>query len=1103
MLRRSKIALGLLGILLVFSAATFAGEAPRTLPPAPRQIGQEARTPQSQRERPGALKYADDEILVRFKRGASQRGMASAHASVGAAVMKRFRIVGNLEHVKLPRGISVKEAIKLYQDHPDVLYAEPNYIVSTMGIPNDPSFVDLWGLSNTGQSGGTAGADIDAPGAWDITTGSSSVVVAVIDTGVDYNHEDLAANIWSNADCNNNGIDDDGNGYVDDCHGIDVFNNDSDPMDDHDHGTHVSGTIGAVGNNALGVVGVNWNVKIMPCKFLSWYGGGYISGAIACLEYVKVMKDRGVNIIATNNSWGGGGFSQALYDAIDAHRERGILFIAAAGNAAMNNDSALFYPARFYLPNVIAVAATDRFDGLAYFSNFGRRTVHIGAPGHEILSTIPGNQYATFSGTSMATPHVTGLAALLKAQDPARDWRAIKNLILAGGDDIPSVTDTISQKRLNAQSALTCSNSTLSSRLRPIGDTVTAALGSPIDLAVLNIDCASANGTMTVAVSPGDQVITLVDDGAETDQAAGDGIYSGQFTPPGTGIFTLTFSTGDVITVQVLQNYVFAPVPLDYRNIGGTNLALFDDEVAQITSPFPILFGGGSFTDLWVTDNGTISFTDSFSSWDNTAIPNSGVSTLVAPFWDDLRALDGTNQNVWWEVTGTPPNRELVVEWRDLPNWNCFDTAVKFQVVFFEGSSDILFNYADTVFGEGCVAWDYMLPDNGASATVGVQVATDLANEFSFFSPSLNNNTALLWTLGSSQPPTPIISISPSSENFGNVAVGSSADKNFIVQNIGGGTLSGSASTSAPFSVVAGETYNLAPGESQTVTVRFSPSSIGTFIANVAFTGGGGASRTVAGAGVTQFTLTVAKSGTGTGAVTSNPAGVNCGGDCSENYNVNTVVTLTATPDAGSVFFGWFGDCSGMGTCIVTMDANKFVEALFNRFTLVVSKDGTGTGTVTSNPAGINCGGDCSEDYGVNTVVTLTAAPDAGSVFAGWGSFCSGTGTCVVTTNGNKLVTATFVLKRLNVTSPNGGEVWQRGTKRMIQWTSIGISGNVKIELSRNGGFTWKTLFSNTANDGSQSWKVTKPVSTQARIRVCSLSSPSICDTSDASFTIQ
>src|SRR6266567_7960763 len=435
-------------------------------------------------------KYVSDELLVRFAPKVPDSAKAVAHAAMGASAVKRFGTLDGLELVKLPQRLKVEEAIRLYRRMPAVLYVEPNFIVQALVVPNDPQLGLLWGLDNGSD------ADIDAPEAWGITTGSSNVVVGVIDTGIDYNHEDLSANMFRNtADCNSNGIDDDGNGFIDDCYGFDFANNDPDPMDDVLHGTHVAGTIGAVGNNGIGVAGVNWNVKLMACKFLNAGGSGSTDGAVSCLNYLAMMKDRGVNIVATNNSWGGGGFSQALYDAIDAHRQRGILFIAAAGNSALDNDTASFYPANYYLPNIIAVAATTSTDARASFSNFGRRTVHLGAPGDQILSTTPNNTYGTLSGTSMATPHVTGVAALLKAQDGTRDWRAIRNLILAGGDNKSSLSNTVTQKRLNAFGSLNCTNSTILSRLRPIGNVVTTSAGTPIDLAVLSINCAAPNGS--------------------------------------------------------------------------------------------------------------------------------------------------------------------------------------------------------------------------------------------------------------------------------------------------------------------------------------------------------------------------------------------------------------------------------------------------------------------------------------------------------------------------------------------------------------------------------------------------------------------------------
>lgn len=348
--------------------------------------------------------------------------------------------------------------LNAFSNHPGVIAVEPNYALSVDVVPDDPSFDQLWGLDNADD------ADIDAPEAWDLTTGAGNIVVGVIDTGVDYTHEDLAQNMWVNpvecpagmGACVENGIDEDGNGYVDDFYGWDFINNDNDPFDDNSHGTHVAGTIAAVGNNGTGVVGVNWNAKIMALKFLGSSGSGFTSDAVEAIEYATMMKrDHGIDIRLTNNSWGGGGYSQTMFDAIADSRNADMLFVAAAGNDSRNTDSSPAYPASYQLNNILSVASTTSSDGLSSFSNYGSTSVDLGAPGSSIYSTIPGNQYGTKSGTSMASPHVAGVAALAWGIDPAANHLRVRNAIVGGVDPLSSLAGkTVTGGRLNANATL-------------------------------------------------------------------------------------------------------------------------------------------------------------------------------------------------------------------------------------------------------------------------------------------------------------------------------------------------------------------------------------------------------------------------------------------------------------------------------------------------------------------------------------------------------------------------------------------------------------------------------------------------------------------------
>lgn len=393
--------------------------------------------------------YSPGELIVKFNDNVTASAKSNIQAQLNASVVKGLGRTGaQLWRIK---ETDVDSAIKAYSKNPGIAYIERNYKVSVAVTPNDPSFPRLWGLNNTGQTGGKPDADIDAPEAWNIQKGNN-VLIGVIDTGVDYTHPDLAANIWTNpGEIAGDGLDNDTNGFVDDVHGYDFVNGDGNPMDDQYHGTHVAGTIAGRGNNGAGVTGVSWSAKIMGLKFLGADGSGFISDAINAVNYATQMGAK-----LTNNSWGGGGFSQGMFDAITAAKNAGSLFVAAAGNDGTDNDVTPFYPSNYNVDNVIAVAATDHNDNLASFSNFGRTTVDLGAPGDNIFSTAPGNTYQSLSGTSMATPHVAGAASLVWAQNPTMTYAQVKSRLLSTGDAIASLQGkTVTGRRLNAFNALT------------------------------------------------------------------------------------------------------------------------------------------------------------------------------------------------------------------------------------------------------------------------------------------------------------------------------------------------------------------------------------------------------------------------------------------------------------------------------------------------------------------------------------------------------------------------------------------------------------------------------------------------------------------------
>lgn len=383
--------------------------------------------------------FVEGEMLVKYRNGTNSPAAFSTNAQIGTTVLEEFPDLG-WQRVKLPANLSVREALSTFKSNQEVEFAQPNYYYHLLNTTNDTRLPELYAMQK-----------ISAPAAWDLSTGSATTVVANIDTGIAYNHEDLAANMWRNpGEIPNNNIDDDNNGFVDDYYGYDFFYNDSDPMDDAGgHGTHTSGTIGAVGNNSLGVVGVNWNVRLMAIKIYSPNNGDSTSAMLVnAYNYILMMKNRGVNIRVTNNSYGGCGeacgYDQATKDAIDRLGNAGVLQVFAAGNQGTNVETTPFYPASYTSPSILSVAASDQDDNRVGFSNYGAVSVDIAAPGSGILSTYNSspNAYAALSGTSMATPHVTGAAALLASYIPNLSVASLKATLMNNVDSLPQWTGT-------------------------------------------------------------------------------------------------------------------------------------------------------------------------------------------------------------------------------------------------------------------------------------------------------------------------------------------------------------------------------------------------------------------------------------------------------------------------------------------------------------------------------------------------------------------------------------------------------------------------------------------------------------------------------------
>ncbi len=608
-------------------------------------------------------KAVPGELIVGFEPGVSDAERRQLLRRIGGGEKRRFsRIRGALVTVSPSRRDAVLAELRA---DPLVRYVEPNYVLETAAVPDDPHYSRLWGLNNTGQvvNGwpGTPDADADVDAAWSVTTGDPGVVVAVIDTGVDQSHPDLAANTWVNAGencagCRTDHVDNDGNGYVDDWRGWDFVGGDNNPADDHGHGTHVAGTIGAVGNNGAGIVGVNWNVRLMGLKFLGSDGSGTTADAVSAILYAAA---NGADVL--NNSWAGGDFSQSLLEAIEFADARDALFVAAAGNDGMDNDAVPTYPASYEVPNVLAVAASDNGDRHAFFSNFGKRSVDVSAPGVDIYSTWPGGSYQYASGTSMAAPHVAGVAALVEAAQPAASDVGVKTLLLRTADPVAALEPaSATGGRLNAGSAVACAGRPLLWVDAP-SPGFALETGEQLAISLSASACADPAGAH-VSANVNGQPVTLL--------ARGDGHYTGTYTPtaPGSLELSVTATAGsatDTRSVVGSVRQVFPIVPggapvtvtttapgqdaqLEFEGEAGdrVSLQLRDVTLAQSTvtmyAPDGTRFGATAF----VGTSGL--FVDAKT------LPESGTySILVDPYGDAVGAMTLELYDVPADATAT------------------------------------------------------------------------------------------------------------------------------------------------------------------------------------------------------------------------------------------------------------------------------------------------------------------------------------------------------------------------------------------------------------------------------------------------------------------
>lgn len=672
-----------------------------------------------------------------------------------------------------------------------VEFAEPDYKLYATTLPNDPQFASgvQWSLRST------TGRDIHAADAWETASSASNIVVAVIDSGIRYTHEDLAANMWVNpGEIAGNGIDDDENGIMDDVHGINTVNRSGDPMDDGDHGTHVAGIIGAVGNNGRGITGVAWKVKLMACKFLDFNGEGDTSDAIEAIDYARRM---GAHII--NASFGGPDYSSSLYTAIQNARTAGVIVVAAAGNEIMDIDQMPMYPASYTLDNIVVVGGTSRSDAIDLgYSNWGATGVDLFAPGSGIFSTWGSDDtaYRSSSGTSMATPHVAGALALMKARFTNLTSSQLISRLLNSVDVLPGLTGRCrTGGRLNLAKALGPDPAASFSASTLIGEpplTVTFTNQSLGELRSLT--WSFGDGSAESSASQPTHVFTAP------------GEFKVRLTVVGTNSKTNSMEQ----TVRVMPNYTWNTEPYVWIDPAGmTRIPLSDNGVSPAQPlPFAFSFYGRAQTSIYVGANGILGFRpENLGATGNEAFPAmSTPNEVIAPHWDNLNP--GVGGNVYAGASGQAPNRRFVISWVNVPRVSTA-AVLSFQAILEEATGDVVFQYRDIEGSRGA----------GRGATIGLENSFgDLGALYS------HNGSPFLLANRTALRAAPLrfrqLEVTPSDSNLFTGGLGGPFDPSGIsiqLRNSGNAALDWSGGANMSWVALDPAAGVLAPGESTTV----------------------------------------------------------------------------------------------------------------------------------------------------------------------------------------------------------------------------------------------------------------------------------------------